>query len=86
MIELNNENDPLLFSITIPSGRLVLQWHECIAVLQKMNITGEPSLKHVVDAVRSAARTPEVAKESSDEALFAAFARIATAAEKSGNA
>jgi hypothetical protein len=85
MIDLNNENDPLLFSITIPAGRLVVQWHECVAAVQKMNINGEPSLEQIAQAIRKSARTPEIAADSTDEVLFAAFARMAQAAEKAGN-
>lgn len=85
MIDLNNENDPLLFAIAIPAGRLVVQWHECIAAVQKMNISGEPSIDQIAQAIRKSSRTPEVAADSTDEVLFAAFARMAQAAEKAGN-
>jgi hypothetical protein len=85
MIDLNAENDPLLFSISVPSGRLVVQWMEVIAAIQKSGIDKEPTLEQVCDAMRKVSRTPEVSNSASDEALFAAFARMAAAADKAGN-
>ena len=85
MIELTNENDPLLFCVTMPDdSRLVVQWNECLASIQKMNIEGEPSVEQISQALRSSARTKDIAARSSDESLFAVFARIVEALDKTG--
>jgi len=84
-INLTDDDDPLLFNLSLPEGQLVLQWAEVLAALQKANVTGAPEVGQVADAIRRVARSKDVAACCSDERLFAAFARIGKAAEASGN-
>lgn len=83
MIDLNSDNDPLLFRVEIPSGALIVQWTEVLAVLAARG--GEPGIPEVADAIRKVARTPDVAANASEEALFAVFARIGKAVQQAGN-
>lgn len=84
MIDLNENDDPLLFRAQVPAGSLVMQWTEVLAALAKPG-QGEPSVQDVAAAIRKVARTPEVAAGSTDEILFAVFARAAKAVERAGN-
>lgn len=86
MIELNDDNDPQLFAITLPSGRLVLQYMEVGAVLNAIAGTNTPTAEQVVRAVREAARTKDVAAAATDAELFAAFERVSRRVQQSGNA
>lgn len=83
MIDLNSDNDPLLFRVEIPNGSLVVQWTEVLAVLAARG--GEPGIPEVAAAIRKVARTPEVAASATEESLFAAFARIGKAVQQAGN-
>jgi hypothetical protein len=84
MIDLNSDNDPLLFRVGLPNGALIVQWTEVIAALAVKGGT-EQGVPEVCAAIRKVARTPEVAAQASDEALFAAFARMGKAVEQAGN-
>lgn len=85
MIELNDDNDPMLFAIGLPNGRLIIQFMEVVATLQAVVPQGaEPSPHHIVDAIRKSSRTPEVAATASDAMLAAAYHRIAMAVEREG--
>lgn len=86
MIELNDENDPMLFALTLPSGRLIMQYMEIGAVLQGIAGTATPTFEQVVRAVREGARTKDVAASAPDAELFAAFERVARRVQQSGNA
>lgn len=84
MIDLNEDNDPLLFRIQIPSGALVVQWTEvCAAVHQEPGKT--PGVSEMAAAVRKVARTPDVAADATDEVLVAVCERIAKAIKNAGN-
>lgn len=82
MIDLNSDNDPLLFRAELPSGVIILQFHEIIAAIGKKD---EYQLSDVTAAIRKVARTPEVAAAATDEQLFGLFVRIKNAAERAGN-
>lgn len=84
MIDLNDQNDPLLFKVTVPSGDLIVQWTEVIAALAPQ-ASETPGVGDVAAAIRKVARTPEVAANATDEILFAVFARIGKAVERAGN-
>ncbi len=84
MIDLNENDDPLLFRAQVPAGSLVIQWTEVLAALAKPG-QQEPGVQDVAQAIRKVSRTPEVAAESTDEILFAVFARAAKAVERAGN-
>jgi hypothetical protein len=84
MIDLNDQNDPLLFKVTVPSGDLIVQWTEVIAALAPQ-ASETPGVGDVAAAIRKVARTPDVAANATDEILFAVFARIGKAVERAGN-
>jgi len=85
MIDLNDENDPLLFSVSVPNGRLICQYMEVVATVQAISPNGtEPNTDIVIRAIRQSSRTPEVAREARDEWLIAAWHRMTTAMEASG--
>lgn len=88
MIDLNEENDPMLFRITVPSGALIVQWNELVAAVQKRNQSASGSsvtVAEIADAIRSVSRTPDVAAAAADEVLFAVFARLGKAVQSAGN-
>lgn len=84
MIDLNDQNDPLLFKVTLPGGDLIVQWTELIATLAP-KADQNPGVGEVAAAIRKVSRTPEVAAAATDATLFAVFARIGKAVESSGN-
>lgn len=85
-IELNETDDPMLFAVSVPAGRLVFQFTEVTATLQGMTQNGEqPGVPELARAMREACRTPEVAKNATDAQLFAAYARAAQRVEQAGN-
>lgn len=84
MIDLNDDNDPMLFSVTLPSGKLICQYMEVLATVQGMT-DKEPTIEHVVRAIRESSRTPEVAKATPDAMLVAAWQRMSKAVDAQGN-
>lgn len=85
-IELNEADDPMLFAVTVPAGRLVFQFNEVTATLQAIGAgNAQPGVPELARAMREACRTPEVAKEATDAQLFAAYARAAQRVEQAGN-
>jgi hypothetical protein len=87
MIELNDDNDPLLFAIRLPNGTLICQYMEIVATVQALAPNNmDPSMETVVAAIRKSARTPEVAKAADDSVLIAAWHRMTKAMEASGKA
>lgn len=84
MIDLNDEDDPLLFRVQVPAGSLIAQWNEVLAALAKPG-AAEPTVQDVAAAIRKVSRTPAVAADTPDEILFAAFARMSKAVERAGN-
>jgi hypothetical protein len=87
MIEMNENDDPMLFSVGIPTGRLIVQYMEVAATMQALVSQGEtPNNQHIVRAIREASRTPEVAKIATDAMLIAAWQRIHTRVATAGNA
>lgn len=85
-IELTDSDDPLLFAITLPAGRLVFQVNEIVATTQGFaSGNGNPTVADIVRAMREGSRTQEVAKNATDAQLFAAYARAAQRMEQAGN-
>jgi len=84
MIDLNEDNDPLLFRIQIPTGSLIVQWTEVCAAAQ-VEQGKMPSVKDLANAVRKVSRTKEVSDAASDEMLVAVCERIAKAIKNAGN-
>lgn len=85
-IELTEDDDPLLFAVTIPAGRLVFQFNEVTATLQAiMGGNEQPGMAELARAMRESCRSPQVAKEATDAQLFAAYARAAQRVEQAGN-
>lgn len=85
-IELTEEDDPLLFAVTVPAGRLVFQFNEVTATMQAMGQpNAQPTVEDLGRAMRESCRTPEVAKQASDAQLFAAYVRAAQRVEQAGN-
>mgnify|MGYP003340819085 CR=1 FL=1 len=84
MIDLNEDNDPLLFRVQIPTGALIVQWTEVCAAAQP-NPDCKPTVRDLAAAVRKVSRTPEVAASASDEMLVAVCERIARAIKHAGN-
>lgn len=86
MIELNADNDPMLFAVTIPAGQLIVQYMEVIATIHAgMSPDTEPKSEEIVAAIRKASRTPEVAAAASDAHLIAAWARMSQRVASAGN-
>ena len=87
MIDLNEENDPMLFRIAVPSGSLIVQWNELVAAVQKRNQSAQnqPTVADIAESIRAVSRTPEVAANAADEVLFAVFARLGKAVTNAGN-
>lgn len=86
-IELTEDDDPMLFAVTVPSGRLVFQFNEVTATLQAISPPqGQPGLPEIARAMRESCRTLDVAKASTDAQLFAAYARAARRVDAAGNA
>ena len=86
MINLTDDNDPLLFSAEVPAGRIVVQYMEVLASAQAGLTPGtEPTLAQIATHMREACRTPEVAKNSSDAVLIALWHRMTAAMQTQGN-
>jgi len=86
-IELTDEDDPMLFAVTVPAGRLVFQFNEVTATLQAISPPqGQPGLPEIARALRESSRTLDVAAASSEAQLFAAYARAAKRVDTAGNA
>ena len=85
-IELTEADDPLLFAVTVPAGRLVFQFNEVTATLQAVQQPNtQPGVEDLARAMRESCRTPEVAKEATAAQLFAAYVRAAQRVEQAGN-
>lgn len=84
MIDLNEDNDPLLFRVQIPTGALIVQWTEVCAAAQPSS-DAKPTVKDLAAAVRKVSRTPDVAASATDEVLVAVCERIAKAIKNAGN-
>lgn len=89
MIDLNDENDPMLFAITLPTGRLVLQFMEVVAEINAIMPAGQDKEAQVPTellcrAIRKVARNPAVAANAPDHQLVAAWGRMSQAVESSG--
>lgn len=86
MIDLSDDNDPMLFKITLPNGALIVQYMEVLATIQaSMAPNAEPSSASVVKAIRESSRTPPIAANASDAVLIAAWHRMTTAVTTMGN-
>jgi hypothetical protein len=84
-IELTENDDPMLFAVSLPNGRLVFQFNEVTATLQAINGGQNPGVPELARAMREASRTADVAKDATDAQLFAAYARAAQRVEQAGN-
>jgi hypothetical protein len=84
MIDLNDDNDPMLFAVTLPIGKLVCQYMEVVASVQGIT-DKEPTMENIVRAIREASRTPDVAKSAPDAVLVAAWQRMSKAVDAQGN-
>ena len=86
MVNLTNDNDPMLFSVELPNGeRLVLQFMEIFADLQTQMGTAEPTTAQVISTIRRMSRTPDAAASASDAVLMAVWHRVSTAVGQAGN-
>ena len=86
MISLSDEDDPMLFGLTLPQGQLVIQYMEVLAHLQAQAQPGaDPTQAQIIDAIRFAARTPDVATATPDHVLLAAWVRISSRVQAAGN-
>lgn len=87
MIELNDDNDPYLFAVTLPSGRIVIQYLEVLCALKELMPDGrEPNVDELAAAIRKAARTKEAAASATAAELFSAWVRVNARATELGNA
>ncbi len=85
-VELSDNDDPMLFAVSVPAGRLVFQFNEVTATLQAiLPPNGQSGVAEIARALREGCRTPEVAKASTDAQLFAAYARAAKRVDEAGN-
>ena len=85
MIELNDDNDPMLFACNVPAGRLVVQYMEVAAAVQANSQPNtEPQMRDFLIAMRQAARTKDIAAATPDEMLIAMWFRMTKALEASG--
>jgi hypothetical protein len=86
MIDLNDDNDPMLFAVNTPNGQLIVQYMEVVANLQHVMVNGQdPTPADICAAIRSTSRTPAVASTASDAVLFAAWHRMSTRVNEKGN-
>jgi hypothetical protein len=86
MIDLTEDNDPMLFCVQIPSGKLIVQYMETLATLQDAaGLQEQPSVPQIAKAIRDSARTKEVAAEASDAVLIAAWHRMTARVQAAGN-
>lgn len=88
MIDLTDDNDPMLFGMTLPSGeRLVVQYMEALSTLQAKipQGGGDPTRDMIVAAIRESARTKSAAENAPDAVLFGAWYRMTTAVQAAGN-
>jgi hypothetical protein len=87
MIDLNDENDPFLFSVTLPAGKLVVQYMETLSALQEsLPQNAQPTMANIIEAVRRTSRSKEVAANAQDWEITAAWLRMTKAMETAGNA
>ena len=88
MKTLTDENDPLLFAIDLPAGRLIFQYLEVMAAVQAATPSNstEPDKAVVVKCLRETTRTPDVAAALSDALLVAQWMRVMQAVDSAGNA
>jgi hypothetical protein len=86
MINLSDEDDPMLFGLTLPQGQLVVQYMEVLAMLQTKVAAGtDPTTAQIVECLRESSRTPEVAVKAPDHVLLAAWARMSNRVQAAGN-
>jgi hypothetical protein len=86
MIDLNDDNDPMLFAVNTPNGQLIVQYMEVVASLQSvMTDSKEPTPSDICNAIRSNSRTHSVASLASDAILFAAWHRMTMRVNEKGN-
>jgi len=86
MINLSDDNDPMLFAVSLPQGTLILQFMEvAAAIAASQRPDAEPTQADVLAAIRTASRTPDVAGALPDNVLIAAWHRINKAVETAGN-
>lgn len=86
MIEINDDNDPMMFCRTLPAGVLIFQFHEVAAtLLEKMPADTAPALVDVVEAMRKSSRTPEVAAAATPAQLYATYLTVAQRVQNTGN-
>lgn len=84
MIDLNDNDDPLLFAADLGTGKFIFQYTEVVAALGGIS-KDQPEVRDVAVAMRKMSRTPEIAAQITDEKLFALFVRVAKMVEKQGN-
>lgn len=84
MIHLDDDNDPMLFSVVLPNGTLILQYMEVLVALQAVVNSSEPTHAQIAHAIRSACRSTTVAADASDAHLIAAWHRIGVAVMSAG--
>lgn len=86
MHDLTDDNDPMLFGMTLPCGRLVVQYMEVLAAVQAaLPENAEPKPADIVKGIREASRTPDAAHAASDAMLVAAWHRMTVAVQAAGN-
>lgn len=87
MQTLDDDNDPMLFAVTVPNGKLIVQYMEVLTAVQASLPSGttEPTPQMILAAIRSTARTLDVAKEATDPVLMAAWLRMTNKVQASGN-
>lgn len=87
MVDLNEDNDPMLFCVGVPAGKLIVQYLEVVAqITTKSQSDQNPTPAEIVAAIRETSRTPDIAQACTDAILLAAWFRIAQAADKAGKA
>jgi hypothetical protein len=85
MIDLNDENDPLLFCVTLPCGKLIFQFAEVGIAIQEETAAGAtPTTASIAAAIRKVARTKDTAEAATPEQIVAAFSRASDAVERAG--
>jgi hypothetical protein len=86
MIELNDDNDPNLFAISLPSGRIVMQYMEALVALRAICPEGrDPTIAETAQAIRESSRTKATALVATDGELFAAWHRMHAKVTELGN-
>jgi hypothetical protein len=86
MIDLTDENDPMLFCATVENGgKIIIQYMELSARIAEKCGERSPTQEDIVTAMRETARTREIAQSVPSHVLVSLFFRMTRAVDSAGN-